>query len=161
MPQQGDGNSGWSVDSWDQEAIAFKQRLAELTKDGRMSQGEAVYLTRREDNDQVVKMNIEKAEKERTQETPAQEQVQPSEPTQPRTLSFFEDQDRPARNYNELKQEHAEAITSKEQGEGPTLSFSEDEDQPPRKDDELKQDQANGRTLNFAEDRSSGPDLGR
>ncbi len=107
----------------------MQQRLSDLTADGRMNRSEAMRQIHREDNAQLVKMNIEKAAQERESarkaEAPAQEQA-PAEPAQPRALKFSEDRQPHSLNHNLLKKEQAELTP--QQREGRTLTFSEDKD---------------------------------
>ncbi len=135
MPQQG-GVSGWSVDTPDEEARAMQQRLSDLTADGRMNRSEAMRQIQREDNQQLVDMNIEKAAQARAgarqPEAPAQERQekeQPAASAQKRTLTFSEDREPRSQDYNSLKREQSESGPSQGQGQGRTLHFPEDRGQ--------------------------------
>jgi hypothetical protein len=183
MPQQGNDDSGWSVDSFDEEARAMKERFAELTKDNRLTAAEATYQIRREDNEQVVKGRM--ADQGQKQDAPAQAQRQ-APPR--RTLSFAEDRtqrhprqaaqshgdmasenraasERFSRNSEALRQQKSEKGQTRDEAPARALTFAEDREPQSRSYGDLKREQSEdasskqqveGRALSFAEDRGQG-----
>lgn len=155
MAEQGRSDPYPSYDDTTHEALVKQERMKELTADGRMSQEEAAYQIAREDNEQLVKINIYEAEQkrnsaaepekplepeksaERDQEPEAQQQAQP-ENTEERTLSFFEDREPNSPNYAQLRKEQSDSVDSPDHDNSKT----EDQSQKPE------------RSLTFFEDRN-------
>jgi hypothetical protein len=124
------------------EEIAQVQRIRDAIDSGRLSPHEAVWRERQNDNYELVKMNEEKAKAARAakaesgQQQEAKEEQAPEPEPARRELPFFEQK---ARNYDELKQEHADAQSSdakpekgEEQAQGKTLAFHEDHNHDPQ-----------------------------
>ena len=110
MPDQGKSDPYPPSMTVDEEIRAYRQRLSELTADGRMTTQEAKYKLSREENDRMVDINIYEANKKREQErgndARGEAEHQPKEHEEPERDSS--DRSEQARNANDPKFDHAD-----------------------------------------------------